>query len=177
MMTTFNVCLSMGQSSSGLYGIRGRAVQSSRTPQGLRVLWCREAQPAMLKAVLAPEGFVPAIRQCSYAVLFLKRLWSYTILSCSLFSFYMPDLAALYGLQELPRPRFCTKPGNRLLLTATFPDSLCRGECLPLAALFQGLSMPPLFLPCRSGLSGQDTSPLYDVEKPALKSVLEVSIA
>jgi len=42
-----NVYPSAVQNSSDFYGIRGRAVQPSRTPQGLPVLWSREAQPAM----------------------------------------------------------------------------------------------------------------------------------
>jgi hypothetical protein len=83
-----NECLSAAQNSEGFYDIRGRAVQPLHIPQGLRVLWYREAQPAMIKEALMPEGFDPAIRQYMCATLFLKQLLSYTILSYS----------ALYGV-------------------------------------------------------------------------------
>jgi len=130
----------------------------------------------MIKAVLMPEDFDSAIRQCSCAALFLIQLWSYAILSCSLFSFYKPDPAVLYGSQELPCLQFYTKYGNRLLLAAIFQDYLRKDEYLPQAALFQGFSTPLLSAPCQSDLSGRDTSLLYDVEKPASKLTLGESL-
>ena len=176
-MKNVNVFLSTVQNSADFYGIRGRAVQPSHIPPGLPVLWCREVQQAMTKAALLPEDCDPANRQCMCATLFLKLLSSYIILSCFLFSFYKPDHAVQYGSQELYRPQFYTKPCNRQLLTAIFPDFPHKVEYLPQAALFQGHSMPFLFALCRSCLTDQDISALYGVEKPALKSALEVNIA